>query len=70
MIGIDRYIHYTAADTRQGLEFQEFPYDVIPEGMPLCCDASANLGSKPVDVSKSVFLFLFFFFCVTLFLSE
>lgn len=48
------YIHYTAADTRQGLEFQDFPYHVIPEGMPLVCDASANLGSKPVDVSKCV----------------
>jgi len=46
------YMHYTAADTRQGFEFQEFPYDVVPEGMPLVCDASANLGSKPVDVSK------------------
>eukprot|EP00037_Helgoeca_nana_P032122 m.412328 g.412328 ORF g.412328 m.412328 type:complete len:437 (+) comp28831_c0_seq1:230-1540(+) len=46
------YIHYTAADTRQGLEFQDFPYHVVPEGMPLVCDASANLGSKPVDVSK------------------
>merc|ERR1719261_1965936 len=46
------YIHYTAADTRQGFEFQNFPYHVIPEGMPLVCDASANLGSKPVDVSK------------------
>jgi len=46
------YIHYTAADTRQGFEFQKFPYDDVPEGMPLVCDASANLGSKPVDVSK------------------
>merc|ERR1712012_186389 len=35
------YIHYTAADTRQGFEFQDFPYDAIPEGMTLCCDASA-----------------------------
>lgn len=46
------YLHYTAADTRQGFEFHEFPYEVVPEGMPLVCDASANLGSKPVDVSK------------------
>jgi len=46
------YLHYTAADTRQGFEFQEFPYDVVPKGMPLICDASANLGSKPVDVSE------------------
>jgi len=46
------YMHYTAADTRQGFEFQEFPYDAVPKGMTLVCDASANLGSKPVDVSK------------------
>ena len=51
------YIHYTAADTRQGLEFHDFPYDAIPEGMDLCCDASANLGSKPVDVSKYAVLY-------------
>ena len=43
-----RYIHYTAADTRQGFEFHEFPYEAIPDGMPLCCDASANYGSKVV----------------------
>jgi len=47
-----RYLHYTAADTRQGFEFQEFPFDAVPEGMPVCCDASANLGSRPIDVSK------------------
>ena len=46
------FLHYTAADTRQGFEFHEFPYEVVPEGQALCCDASANLGSKPVDVSK------------------
>ena len=46
------YLHYTSADTRQGFEFQAFPYEAVPEGMPLCCDASANLGSKPIDVSK------------------
>jgi len=46
------YMHYTAADTRQGFEFQNFPYNSVPKGMPLVCDASANLGSKPVDVSK------------------
>ena len=46
------YIHYTAADTRQGLEIRDFPYQVVPEGMPLCVDASANLGSYPLDISK------------------
>jgi len=47
-----RYVHYTAADTRQGFEFQKFPYDALPKDAVLCCDASASLGSKPVDVSK------------------
>ena len=47
-----KYIHYTAADTRQGFEWQEFPYADIPEDVLLVCDASANFGSKPVDISK------------------
>ena len=46
------YVHYTAADTRQGFEFQDFDYSAIPKGVELVCDASANLGSKPVDISK------------------
>jgi len=46
------YFHYTSADTRQGLEIRDFDFDAIPEGMPVCCDASANLGSAPIDVSK------------------
>lgn len=46
------YVHYTSADTRQGLEFQNFAYDAVPTGTELVCDASANLGSKPVDISK------------------
>jgi len=46
------YFHYTSADTRQGLEIRDFDFSVVPEGMPVCCDASANLGSHPIDVSK------------------
>lgn len=50
--GDSSYVHYTAADTRQGLEFQDFPYDAVPANTELICDASANFGSKPVDISK------------------
>ena len=25
------YFHYTSADTRQGLEFQNFPYHAVPK---------------------------------------
>jgi len=46
------YFHYTSADTRQGLEIRDFDFDAIPANMPVCCDASANLGSHPIDVSK------------------
>jgi len=46
------YFHYTSADTRQGLEIRDFDFSAVPEGMPVCCDASANLGSFPVDISK------------------
>eukprot|EP00932_Pfiesteria_piscicida_P011484 SRR837773.22656.p2 GENE.SRR837773.22656~~SRR837773.22656.p2 ORF type:complete len:322 (-),score=157.51 SRR837773.22656:21-863(-) len=46
------YLHYTSADTRQGLEIRDFDFSAVPEGMPVCCDASANLGSHPIDVSK------------------
>jgi phosphoserine aminotransferase len=46
------YFHYTSADTRQGLEIRDFDFDSVPDGMPVCCDASANLGSAPIDVSK------------------
>jgi phosphoserine aminotransferase len=46
------YFHYTSADTRQGLEIRDFDFGAVPEGMPVCCDASANLGSFPMDVSK------------------
>jgi phosphoserine aminotransferase len=46
------YFHYTSADTRQGLEIRNFDYDAVPKDMPLACDASANLGSYPIDVSK------------------
>merc|ERR1719469_624476 len=46
------YFHYTSADTRQGLEIRDFDFDGVPARMPVCCDASANLGSHPIDVSK------------------
>eukprot|EP00662_Eupelagonemidae_sp_cell21_P035325 gene35325-56810_t len=44
-----RYLHYTSADTRQGFQFIDFPYHVVPKGMLLCSDQSADLGSKPID---------------------
>jgi phosphoserine aminotransferase len=47
-----RYFHYTSADTRQGLEIRNFPYEAVPKEMPLVADLSANLGSYHIDISK------------------
>jgi phosphoserine aminotransferase len=43
------YIHYCANETVHGVEFQ-----FVPEtnGVPLICDMSSNIFSRPIDVSK------------------
>lgn len=46
------YLHYTAADPQQGLEFNSFPYMAVPIGMHLVCDASGVLGSRVLDWSR------------------
>jgi len=46
------YLHYTSADTRQGLEIRDFDFAGVPADMPVVCDASANLGSFNMDISK------------------
>ena len=44
-----RYIHYTSNETIEGVEF---PYDIDGHGIPVICDASSNVLSKPIDISK------------------
>lgn len=43
------YVYYCANETVEGVEFQ-----FIPEtnGVPLVCDMSSNIFSRPIDVSK------------------
>ena len=43
------YFHYTANETINGVEFQDIP-DV--GDLPLVCDMSSNILSRPIDVSK------------------
>lgn len=43
------YIHYTSNETIEGVEFR---YDLDGGGIPVVCDASSNILSKPIDVSK------------------
>lgn len=44
-----RYVHYTSNETIEGVEFK---YDLEADGIPVVCDASSNILSKPIDVSK------------------
>jgi phosphoserine aminotransferase len=43
------YVHFTSNETIEGVEFQEEPR---AGGAPLVCDASSDICSRPVDVSK------------------
>ena len=43
------YVHYTSNETIDGVEF---PYDLDAGGIPVVCDASSNILSKPIDIDK------------------
>lgn len=43
------YIHYTSNETIDGVEFK---YDLDGGNIPVVCDASSNILSKPFDISK------------------
>jgi phosphoserine aminotransferase len=44
-----KYIHYTSNETIEGVEFN---YDLEAVGKHVICDASSNILSKPIDISK------------------
>ncbi|MCX7109446.1 MAG: 3-phosphoserine/phosphohydroxythreonine transaminase [Proteobacteria bacterium] len=43
------YLHYTSNETINGVEFQDIP---AAGGLPLVCDMSSNILSRPVDVGQ------------------
>lgn len=49
-----RYVHYTSNETIEGVEFK---YEPDAEGIPVICDASSNILSKPVDIEKHALLY-------------
>ncbi len=49
-----QYVHYTSNETIEGVEFK---YDVEAEGIPVVCDASSNILSKPIDVEKYALIY-------------
>ena len=48
------YIHYTSNETIEGVEFK---YDLEGSGIPVVCDASSNILSKPIDVEKYALIY-------------
>jgi phosphoserine aminotransferase len=48
------YVHYTSNETIDGVEFS---YDLDGDGIPVICDASSNILSKPIDVEKYSFIY-------------
>jgi len=44
------YLHFTSNETIQGVEWPGEPDP--PDGVPLVCDASSNILSKPIDVTR------------------
>lgn len=43
------YVHYTSNETIDGVEFK---YELDAGGIPVVCDASSNILSKPFDLEK------------------
>jgi phosphoserine aminotransferase len=44
-----KYVHYTSNETIEGVEFQ---YEIDGGGIPVVCDMSSNILSKPIDIEK------------------
>ncbi len=49
-----KYVHYTSNETIDGVEFK---YDLDGKGIPVVCDASSNILSKPIDVEKYALIY-------------
>ncbi len=44
------YAHFTSNETIHGTQWREPP--AVPAGVPLICDASSDIFSRPIDVSR------------------
>lgn len=49
-----QYVHYTSNETIEGVEFK---YDLEAGNVPVVCDASSNILSKPIDVSRYALIY-------------
>jgi phosphoserine aminotransferase len=48
------YVHYCSNETIDGVEFK---YDLDGKGIPVVCDASSNILSKPLDLEKYALIY-------------
>ncbi|MDQ4122531.1 MAG: 3-phosphoserine/phosphohydroxythreonine transaminase [Acidobacteriota bacterium] len=48
------YVHYTSNETIDGVEFK---YDLDAGGIPVFCDASSNIMSRPIDAEKYALIY-------------
>lgn len=48
------YLHYTSNETIEGVEFKS---EIDGNGVPVICDMSSNILSKPIDVSKYALIY-------------
>jgi phosphoserine aminotransferase len=49
-----KYVHYTSNETIEGVEFK---YELDGGGVPVVCDASSNILSKPLDTDKYALIY-------------
>ncbi len=49
-----KYVHYTSNETIEGVEFK---YELEGSGIPVVCDASSNILSKPLDIAKYALIY-------------
>lgn len=49
-----KYLHYVSNETIDGVEFK---YDVDGHGVPVVCDASSNILSKPLEIEKYAIIY-------------
>lgn len=49
-----KYVHYTSNETIEGVEFK---YELEAGGIPVVCDASSNILSKPFDIEKYALIY-------------
>ena len=55
------FVHYCQNETVHGYQFKDgldddqsthFPFHLVPQGVPVVCDMSSDIGARPIDFTK------------------